>query len=107
LLRASQKAYVRKLADGSTVETPPRLTHSGMTERGINNRVGELGQAIGIATLSPHDLRHYWATDAARAGTDPFSLQDAGGWNSLAMPRRYVESAKIANEGVKRGRKPQ
>jgi hypothetical protein len=23
-----------------------------------------------------------------------------GGWNSLAMPRRYVEAAKIANEDI-------
>jgi hypothetical protein len=31
---------------------------------------------------------------------DPFRLQEAGGWNSLALPRRYVEAAKIANEGM-------
>jgi integrase len=73
----------------------------GMSERAINDRVGALGVAIGVQGLSPHDCRHYWATRAARQGTDPFALQDAGGWNSLAMPRRYVESAKIANEGVR------
>ncbi len=28
-------------------------------------------------------------------------LQDAGGWNSPAMPLRYVEKAKIANQGVR------
>lgn len=72
-----------------------------MSERAINKRVGYLGEQIGVQGLSPHDCRHYWATRAARQGTDPFALQDAGGWNSLAMPRRYVESAKIANEGVK------
>ena len=72
-----------------------------MTERAINDRVGTLGERIGVQGLSPHDCRHYWATRAARQGTAPFALQEAGGWNSLAMPRRYVESAKIANEGVK------
>lgn len=72
-----------------------------MNERAINGRVGTLGEAIGVEGLSPHDCRHSWATRAARKGTDPFSLQEAGGWNSLAMPRRYVEDAKIANEGVK------
>jgi integrase len=51
--------------------------------------------------LSAHDGRHSWATKAVRSGTDPFALQEAGGWNSLAMPRRYVEAARIANEGVK------
>jgi hypothetical protein len=24
----------------------------------------------------------------------------AGGWNSLAMPRRYVDQAEVANEGM-------
>lgn len=32
--------------------------------------------------------------------TEPFRLQEAGGWSSLALPRRYVEDAKVANEGV-------
>lgn len=105
LLRASQKGYNRRDEHGNIMTTPPRLTSEGMSERAINKRVRELGKAIGITTLSPHDLRHYWATDAARAGTDPFSLQDAGGWNSLAMPRRYVESSQIANVGIKRGKK--
>jgi hypothetical protein len=27
-------------------------------------------------------------------------LQEAGGWSSLAMPRRYVEESEIANEGM-------
>ena len=67
----------------------------------INARVGQLGEAIGIKGLSPHDCRHYYATDAIRNGTDIKSLQDAGGWNSPAMPLRYAESAKIANSGVK------
>jgi hypothetical protein len=38
---------------------------------------------------------------AIAGGTDPLALQEAGGWASLAMPRRYVERAKIANERVK------
>ena len=72
-----------------------------MSDRAINHRVGVLSQQSGVDGLSPHDCRHYWATRAARQGTDPFAVQEAGGWNSLAMPRRYVEAAKIANEGVK------
>lgn len=72
----------------------------GMSQRAINSRVEFLGKLIGVDGLSPHDCRHYWATWAARSGTDPFALQEAGGWNSLAMPRRYVEAAKIANDGV-------
>lgn len=86
LLRSSRR-------DGS-------LGEAGITERAITKRVRVLGREIGIEPLSAHDLRHYWATHAARAGTDPFALQEAGGWSSLAMPRRYVEDARIANDGV-------
>ncbi|MEO8393031.1 MAG: tyrosine-type recombinase/integrase [Chloroflexota bacterium] len=58
---------------------------------------------LGVQRLSAHDLRHSWATRAARNKTAAFDLRDAGGWNSLAMPSRYVEAAKIANEGVNLG----
>jgi len=77
------------------------LTGAGMTERAMTKRVRLLGERAGIAGLSAHDCRHYWASTAAQKGTDPFALQEAGGWSSLAMPRRYVENAKIANDGVK------
>jgi integrase len=75
----------------------------GMTERGLTKRVKALGQAVGLLGLSAHDARHYWATQAARNNTPIDRLQEAGGWNSPAMPLRYVEAAKIANEGVKLG----
>lgn len=78
-----------------------KLTKTGMSQRGITSRVNELGQILGIPNLSAHDGRHSWATRAARNGTDPFALQEAGGWNSLAQVRRYIEEAEIANEGVK------
>lgn len=75
----------------------------GWSVRAINARVSDLGTAIGVDGLSPHDLRHYWATVAARNNTPMDRLQDAGGWSSLAMPARYIESAKIANTGVDLG----
>ncbi len=80
-----------------------KLAKTGMTERAITLRVRTLGADKGVFGLSAHDCRHYWASSAARHGTDPFALQEAGGWSSLAMPRRYVEERKIANDGVKRG----
>lgn len=77
------------------------LTHAGMSRRAITERVRTLGERVGIEGLSAHDLRHTWATLAARNGTPLERLKDAGGWASLAMPARYVEAAKIANEGVR------
>lgn len=78
-----------------------RLHEAGMSERAITKRVAELGKVIDVKGLSAHDCRHYWATTAARNGTPIDRLQDAGGWASPAMPLRYVEQAKISNEGVR------
>ena len=79
------------------------LGQAGVSERALTKRVNYLGKRVGVERLSAHDLRHSWATRAARHKTSAFALQDAGGWNSLAMPARYVEAAKIANEGVNLG----
>ena len=78
-----------------------KLTGQGMTDRALTGRVKVLGEIVGLQGLSAHDCRHYWAIQAARAGTPVDRLQDAGGWNSPAMPLRYVEAAKIANQGVR------
>jgi integrase len=77
------------------------LMSGGLLLRRITGRVCSLGLRVGLDGLSAHDCRHFWATSAARHGTDPFALQEAGGWSSLAMPRRYVEDNDIANDGVK------
>jgi len=88
LLRASRKSG--------------QLTDAGMSERAITKRVRDLGKALcGLEGLSAHDCRHFWATQHARSGrVDAIRLQEAGGWSSLAMPRRYIEDARIANEGM-------
>lgn len=78
------------------------LTENGMSERAITKRVKYLGKMlIDKENLSAHDCRHSWATRASKSGTNPFALQQAGGWSSVAMPRRYVEDNRIANKGVK------
>jgi integrase len=80
-----------------------KLLGAGMTERAITARVRTLGKAIGVKGLSAHDCRHFWATQAVSNGTPLDRLKDAGGWASLAMPMRYIEAARIANEGVRLG----
>lgn len=86
---------------GSLKGQAGKLTNEGMSERAITARVRDLGAAVGLVGLSAHDLRHAWATQAARNGTAIDRLQDAGGWSSPAMPMRYIEAAKVANEGVR------
>jgi integrase len=76
------------------------LLKAGMSTQAISARVQKFGDAIGLDNLSAHDCRHCWATRAARGGSSPFALQEGGGWNSLAMPRRYVDEQNIANDGI-------
>ena len=72
-----------------------------MTESGIARRVRYLGkEMLGIANLGPHDLRHTFAELARKGGTSADRLQEAGGWESADMVRRYTERGKIANQGV-------
>ena len=80
------------------------LTDDAMSLSAIRQRVRALGRAGGVDNLSPHDCRHYWATVMAdkveRGLISLFRLQEAGGWTSLEMPRRYVARAAIANKGM-------
>jgi integrase len=76
------------------------LTDQVMSVRAIGARVKILGRDIlGVWELSPHDLRHTWATRAAK-GSNPFVLRDAGGWTNMQTPGRYVARAKVVNEGI-------
>ena len=78
-----------------------KLTDDVMSVRAIGTRIKILGRDIlGLWELSPHDLRHTWATRAAK-GSNPFVLRDAGGWTNMQTPSRYVERAKVVNEGIK------
>jgi integrase len=79
------------------------LGKQGLTVRAITKRVKELGERVGLVGLSAHDCRHYWATQAARNQTPLPDLQEAGGWNSPAMPMRYIQENTVANAGVKLG----
>jgi integrase len=73
----------------------------GMSRIKIYKRVASLGRAIGIEGLSPHDLRHHWATNKARNPKVKLdTLMHAGGWSSPAMPMRYIEANTVVNRGM-------
>jgi integrase len=90
----------RKSSKG-TGKLGAQLTETSAT-RTLNKRVELLGRHAGIEGLSPHDARHYDATFEANAGTPINRIMDKFGWNSPTMALRYIEAAKIANEGTAR-----
>ncbi|MBK8899765.1 MAG: site-specific integrase [Anaerolineaceae bacterium] len=104
-IEAALQAYARYMRKSGTLLRGSRknnkLTDQVMSVRAIGARVKILGRDIlGIWELSPHDLRHTWATRAAK-DSSPFVLRDAGGWTNMQTPGRYVERAKVVNEGIK------
>lgn len=70
---------------------------TGLAARTINWRIGEIGRLASVEDLSPHDVRHYWATYVKG---DVGALQQAGGWNSPVMALKYRLESTIANEGI-------
>ncbi len=87
----------RERADGST---RPGKTRDGYDDTSINARIRVLGQRyLGIDNLSPHDLRHSWATEQGKK-KNLQALQEAGGWSSLSMPLYYIQAQAVANEGL-------
>lgn len=75
--------------------------------RAMQLRVYPLGELVVAASFSPHDCWYRSATPAAQAGTPITGLNDAESWAYFHTPSRYVEQAKVANEGVRLSRPPQ
>lgn len=72
-----------------------------ITRFGIFDRVRVLGALVGIANLSPHDLRHYWTKDVFKKGNGLDLIQRFGGWKSSAMPLYYAQEYGVTTRGLK------
>jgi integrase len=73
--------------------------------KSLARRVELLGRKIGIPNLSPHDGRHWWATNEARHETTPDKMMAGGGWKTPNMAIRYIAREGIANTGTVYGQK--
>lgn len=86
----------------SIQDTPDSEKYGLVTKysvRTVQRRIEKWGQLLDIQ-LSAHDFRHYWATKMAHKGIPMDQLRTAGGWNSFAMPARYIADTEVANEGM-------
>jgi integrase len=72
----------------------PSLSGQSVSTGMISRRIRTLGKRIAIDNLSPDDLRHTWATNAAQ-NTPLDQLLYAGGWTSVSSALPYVKNAKI------------
>jgi integrase len=73
----------------------PSLSGQSVSTGTISKHIRALGKRIGIDNLAPDDLRHTWATNAAK-NTPLDQLIYAGGWTSVSSALPYVKNAKIA-----------
>ncbi len=51
--------------------------------------------------MTPHTLRHSWATTLAGHGVDRHDLKRWGGWTQDTTVSRYVDEARTAKRQVK------
>ncbi|MCK4692865.1 MAG: tyrosine-type recombinase/integrase [Anaerolineales bacterium] len=67
---------------------------TALTPDGLRSIFRALGAKSGLPNLSPHVLRHTFATLAIRQGASSKLVQVAGGWSSLLMVERYTQAIK-------------
>jgi integrase-like protein len=82
------------LEDGTSREVASgqrSITLNGRVLVGLESSRNRLAcEAAGLKDLTPHALRHTFASRLAMAGVDPRTIQELGGWRSLAMVERYT-----------------
>jgi len=62
----------------------------GSPYRSIRTTFQTACRRAGLADVTPHVLRHTFASRLAMAGVDPRTIQELGGWASLDMVQRYT-----------------
>jgi integrase len=62
----------------------------GSPYRSIRTTFHTACRSAGLKDVSPHVLRHTFASRLAMAGVDPRTIQELGGWASLEMVERYT-----------------
>lgn len=65
-------------------------TRAGQPLRSLRSVFRRACQRAGLEGVSPHVLRHTWASRMIMSGADPRTLQQLGGWATLDLVKRYT-----------------
>jgi integrase len=86
--------------------TPRAKRRSAYTDRG-RREGGQIKTAwrgalrrAQLDQLTPHDLRHTWATWHYALNRDPLLLKAEGGWSSVTLVERYAHLMPKGQEGA-------
>ncbi|RKQ95461.1 tyrosine-type recombinase/integrase [Maricaulis maris] len=75
---------------GKPYRLPKGESGGNPIKRGFNQAKAKAGMGDDV---TPHILRHTWATWAYAVNPDPYRIGEHGGWATGEMPRRYVKLA--------------
>lgn len=76
---------------------------NGEPYKSIEKPFAKACQRAGLQDVTPHTLRHTWASRLVEAGVDLRMLMELGGWSSLKMVERYAHvNPKRKAEAVER-----
>ena len=97
---------LRKLRESSPDVDPEAFVFIGRKGTRLKSIRTSLATACGKAKISgvtPHTLRHTFASRLGMAGVDPRTIQELGGWKDLKMVERYSHlSPKHKAEAVEK-----
>ena len=78
-------APLKEQATGATIFT----RRDGSPYRSIRNAFQVACRRVGLVGVTPHVLRHTFASRLVMAGVDLRTVQELGGWSELALVQRY------------------
>ncbi|MCZ6478883.1 MAG: site-specific integrase, partial [candidate division NC10 bacterium] len=79
-----------RLAEGAGPEDFVFRHRNGRRVREMASSFTRLCHRLGIVDVTPHCLRHTFASRLVMAGTDLETVRELGGWANLSMVQRYA-----------------
>ena len=88
-------AALARLRGEADPTAPVFVTRAGRPLRDLRSVLWRAATRARVSGVSPHVLRHTWASRFMQAGGDLRTLQALGGWKRIEMVTRYAHSDEV------------